>query len=64
MEKSNKQKITFNQLANKAQDHLVHIISSSKDAPDLFFRLAGFYGGLTEVLKENKYYVTNPINNH
>ena len=46
--------ITFNELSWKAEDHLVHIISSSKDKDELLFRLSGFYGGLIEVLKENK----------
>lgn len=49
----NKKELTFNLLANKAHDHLVHIVSSSKNKDDLLYRLAGYYGGLLEVLKEN-----------
>jgi len=49
-----KPELTFNLLATKAQDHLHHIVFSSKNKEDLLFRLSGFYGGLVEVLKENK----------
>jgi hypothetical protein len=47
---------TFNELATKAQNHLIHIVSSSTNKNELLFKLAGFYGGLVEVLKENKHY--------
>lgn len=46
-------KLTFNLLATKAQDHLRHIVFSSKNVDDLHFKLAGFYGGLIDVLEEN-----------
>jgi hypothetical protein len=46
--------LSFNLLATKAENHLIHIISSSKNKDELLFKLSGFYGGLMEVLKENK----------
>lgn len=49
-----KEEITFNELATKAENHLLHIIFSSKNKDDLLFNLSGFYGGLTKVLEENK----------
>ena len=48
------EKLTFNLLATKAQDHLQHIVFSSKNKEDLLFKLSGFYGGLMEVLKKNE----------
>lgn len=48
-------KINFNLLVTKAQNHLIHVISVSKNKEDLFFNLAGFYGGLMKVLIENKF---------
>ncbi len=47
-------KLTFNLLATKANNHLNHIVFSSKNKDELLFRLSSFYGGLVEVLKENK----------
>ena len=47
-------KLTHPLLAQKARIHLDHIINTSANRDILYFRLAGFYGGLTAVLKENK----------
>lgn len=47
-------KLTYWILKEKAINHLNHILAISKDRDDLFFRLSGFYGGLSEVLRENK----------
>ena len=38
-------------LQKDARKHLEHILNG-KDKEDVLFRLAGFYGGLVEVLKE------------
>lgn len=54
MENIKKEKLTFNLLVTKADNHLNHIIFSSKDKDELLFKLSGFYGGLLEMLKENK----------
>ena len=48
------EKLTFELLAKKSNDHINHIIFSSSDVEDLLFKLSGFYGGLLTVLKENK----------
>lgn len=54
MEKEKQKELTFNLLATKANNHLNHIVFSSKNKDELLFKLSGFYGGLVEVLKENK----------
>lgn len=56
MDKDNEKKpnLTFNVLAQKANNHLNHIVFSSKNKDELLFKLSGFYGGLLEVLRENK----------
>ena len=46
------EKFNWNDLANTAQNHLIHICSTSKNKETLLFNLAGFYGGLVKVLKE------------
>lgn len=48
-------KITHYSLAKEANKHLNYIILSSKQADELLFKLGGFYGGLLEILKEDKY---------
>ena len=53
-EKNKRKELTFNLLATKANNHLNHIVFSSKNKDELLFKLSGFYGGLLEVLKENK----------
>lgn len=54
MKEIKKKELTFNLLATKANNHLNHIVFSSKNKDELLFKLSGFYGGLLEVLKENK----------
>lgn len=50
--KKEQDKLTFNLLAKTANNHLNHIVFSSKNKDELLFKLSGFYGGLLEVLKD------------
>lgn len=45
-------KFEFNDLANCAQNHLIHVVSASKDKEALLVNLAKYYTTLVMVLRE------------